>query len=59
MLPEDGTLDGSSYITTNEGEKHLFDVDDLVNVFVSLWTEDDSVFIHEIIRDQITFPLLA
>jgi hypothetical protein len=30
-----------------------------VNVLVSLWTEDDSVFIHEVMRDQITFLFLA
>ena len=30
-----------------------------MNVLDSLWTEDDSVFIHEVMRDQRTFLLLA
>lgn len=46
-------------MTTKKREKRNFDVDDLVNVLVSLWTEDDSVFIHEVMGDQITFLLLA
>jgi hypothetical protein len=53
------TLLKQGYTTTKKREKHLFDVDNLVNVLVSLWTEDDSVFIHESMRDQITFLLLA
>jgi len=44
---------------TKKREKRLFDIDDLVGVFVSLWTEDNSVFIHEAMRDQITFLLLV
>jgi len=40
-------------------ERHLFDLDDLVNVLTSLWTEDDSVFIHECMRVQMTFLLLG
>ena len=46
-------------MTTKKRHKHLFDIDDLVGVFVSLWTEDNSVFIHEAMRDQITFWLLV
>jgi hypothetical protein len=46
-------------VTTKKREKHLFDVDDLVNVLFSLWTEDDTIFIHECMRDQMTFLLLA
>jgi hypothetical protein len=34
-------------MTTKRREKRLFDIDDLINVFVSLWTEDNSVFIQE------------
>jgi hypothetical protein len=30
-----------------------------MNVFDSLWTEGDSIFIHEVVRIQITFLLLA
>ena len=37
----------------------MFDVDDLIDVPVSLWTEVDSVFIDETITDEITFLLLA
>jgi len=37
----------------------LFDVDDLVNILVFLWTEDDLVSIHECMRDQITFLILV
>jgi hypothetical protein len=40
-------------------DKYLFDVDDLVNVLFTLWTEDDSVFIHECMRVRVTFLLLA
>jgi hypothetical protein len=40
-------------------EKPLFDVDDLVNGLFSLWTEDNSISIHEVMRVQITFLLLA
>jgi hypothetical protein len=53
------TLLKQGFTTTKKREKRNFDVDDLVNVLVSLWTEDDSVFIHEVMRDQITFLLLA
>jgi hypothetical protein len=53
------TLVKQGYTTTERREKRNFDVDDLVNVLDSLWTEDDSVFIHEVMRDQITFLLLA
>jgi protein tyrosine phosphatase (PTP) superfamily phosphohydrolase (DUF442 family) len=37
----------------------LFDIDDLVNILVFLWTEDDLVSIHECMRDQITFLILV
>ena len=30
-----------------------------MNVLDTLWTEDDSIFIHEAMRIQITFLLLA
>jgi hypothetical protein len=30
-----------------------------VNVLDSLWTEDDSIFIHEVMRAQMTFLILA
>jgi hypothetical protein len=40
-------------------EKPLFDVDDLVNVLFSPWTKDNSIFIHEVMRVQITFLLPA
>jgi hypothetical protein len=53
------TLVKESYVTTRKREKHLFGVDDLVNVLFSLWTEDDTIFIHECMRDQMTFLLLA
>jgi hypothetical protein len=43
--------------TIKKREKALFD--DLINVLFSLWTENDSVFIHEVIRIQITFLPLA
>jgi hypothetical protein len=44
------TLVKEGYTTTKKREKHNFDVDDLMNVFDSLWTEGDSVFIHEAMR---------
>jgi hypothetical protein len=53
------TLLKQGYTETKKREKRLFDVDDLVNVPISLWTEDGSVFIHLVIRHQITFLLLA
>ena len=53
------TLFKQNYTTTKKREKNLFDIDDLVNVLFSLWTEDDFVFIHEVMRIQITFLLLA
>ena len=45
--------------TTKKRGKHLFDVDGLVNVLSILRTEDDSIFIHECMRDQMTFLILA
>ena len=30
-----------------------------MNVIVTLWTEDDSIFIHECMRVQMTFLILA
>jgi hypothetical protein len=36
----------------------LIDVDDLVDALNTLWTEADSVFIHEMMRVQVTFLLL-
>lgn len=36
----------------------MFDVDDLVNVVISAWIKDDSVFIHECMRVQIIFLVL-
>ena len=56
---------GSKY-ATQEGlyghqkkEKHLFDVEDLVNVLNSMWTEDDSVFIYKCMRVQMSFLFLV
>jgi hypothetical protein len=42
-------------MTTMKRDKPPIDVDDLVNAFATLWTETDSVFIHEMMRDQMTF----
>jgi hypothetical protein len=53
------TLVKEGYATTKKREKHNFDVDDLMNVFNSLWTEGGSIFIHEVMRIRITFLLLA
>jgi hypothetical protein len=53
------TLLKQGYTTTKKRDEHLFDVDDLVNVLISLWTEDNAVFIHECMRVQMTFLLLA
>jgi hypothetical protein len=36
----------------------LIDVDDLMDALNTLWTEADSVFIHEMMRVQVTFLLL-
>ena len=36
----------------------MIDVDDLVDALNTLWTEADSVFIHEMMRVQVTFLLL-
>lgn len=47
------------YTTTKKRDKYLFNVDDLVNVLVSLWTEDDPIFIYEGMRLQISFLLLS
>jgi hypothetical protein len=46
-------------MTTKKREKPVFDIDDLVNVLFSLWMEDDSVFIHEVMRIQVIFLPLA
>jgi len=42
-----------------KAERPCFDVDDLVNILDSLWTDDDSIFIHVVMRTQITFLLQA
>jgi hypothetical protein len=34
-------------------------VGDLVNVIFTPWTEDDTIFIHEDMRDQMTFLILS
>jgi hypothetical protein len=47
------------YTTTVKREKRLFDIDDLVNILFCLWTEDDSIFVHEMMRVQLTFLLRA
>ena len=52
------TLPKQGFTTTKKREKFLFDVDDLVNVIVCAWTKDDSVFIHECMRVQMTFLIL-
>ena len=36
----------------------MIDVDELVDALNTLWTEADSVFIHEMMRVQLTFLLL-
>jgi hypothetical protein len=44
------TLVKEGYTRTKKRGKHNFDVDDLMNVFDSLWTEGGSIFIHEVMR---------
>lgn len=53
------TLVKEGYTTTKEREKHMFNDDDLDNCVTSLWTEPDHVFIHEVMRDQISFIIQA
>ncbi|EAW12595.1 uncharacterized protein ACLA_010210 [Aspergillus clavatus NRRL 1] len=38
--------------------KHMFTHCDLTNIFVSLWTDDDPMFIHPRYRVQLTFAIL-
>lgn len=37
----------------------MFDVENLVNVVVCAWTKNDSEFIHECMRVQMTFLILV
>lgn len=39
--------------------KHMFTHDDLTNILVSLWADDDPVFIHPRYRVQLTFVILV
>jgi hypothetical protein len=48
---------GSS--TTKKRNKYFFDVDDLANMPFTLWTEDGFIFIHDYMRDQMIFLMLA
>ena len=43
------------YTIVKKGVKDLFNDDDFDNCVTSLWTESDHVFIHEVMRDQMTF----
>lgn len=38
--------------------KHMFTHCDLTNILVSLWTNDDPIFIHPRYRVQLTFAIL-
>ena len=49
------TLVKEGYTTIKKRDKHLFDNDDLECCIISLWTEPDHVFIHEVMRSQLTF----
>ncbi len=42
-------------MTTKTWEKFLFDNADLESCVISLWTEPDHVFVHEVMRSQSTF----
>jgi hypothetical protein len=53
------TLVKQGNTTTKKREKHLFDDDDLECCVISLWTEPDHVFIHEVMRSQLTFLTMA
>jgi hypothetical protein len=58
LHPPDMALLKQGSSTTKKRDKHLFDVDDLVNALFTPWTEDGFIFIHERMRDQMTFLIL-
>ncbi|KAI9725430.1 MAG: hypothetical protein M1834_001007, partial [Cirrosporium novae-zelandiae] len=53
------TLPKHHIIENKKRKKLLFTHDDLTNILVTLWTEDDPLFIHERNRIQLTFALLV
>lgn len=52
------TLIKEDIIKNKKHTKHMFTHCDLTNIIVSMWTDDDPVFIHERHRIQMTFAIL-
>lgn len=52
------TLIKEDIIKNKKHAKHMFTHCDLTNIIVSMWTDDDPVFIHERHRIQMTFAIL-
>lgn len=52
------TLVKEDIIKNKKHAKHMFTHCDLTNIIVSMWTDDDPVFIHERHRIQMTFAIL-
>jgi hypothetical protein len=65
LLPDfPGTASGSTEWLFSESElalaidRNMFSYYDLTNILVSLWIDDDPIFIHPKYRVQMTFAIL-